>query len=608
MSAKVLFRRMTPKKIMEGVFGKPTPCPRVSRKEQLLTGAAAVHKPTGISSAQALRDLQRHFNPSELFAPLLEAEREVRDNERHNQRKRRKDKRIQVKIGHGGTLDPLATGVLIAGIGKGTKSLQDFLLCTKVYDTVVLFGTSTDTYDRVGKVLSRAPYAHITKEMVEEALEQFRGKFMQLPPLFSALKMDGKPLYEYAREGKEIPRQIERRPVEVLKLELIEWMEGGTHSHVAPTDEAGHAEINVANKLWKQENVLPGTSKGKGREVEPEPSSPPIKMEGIETGEDKGVSTRNKDLDGEGLDLVKPESQVSKEVTSKHRASGSVPEPNRQAEALLEKKIVEGREEVVEREKDGPLIPEAGKSKSWKEEPAKHDAILAPDNELPLKGTVFDGVKDDVKQETENASAGEVSIPKSAGVEGSNEGAGINEATDSLDKEGTAEAEAAALSSFEQKKRKLSEDQDDLILERPTPKLRKGKAPPASSADIAMMSGGLPSPSRGPATTPIPTIETSSISTSTSTSTSNSDSKDKGPPAVRLRMTVTSGFYVRSLCHDLGAAVGSAALMAELERTRQGEFELGKNVLEWEDLAKGEKVWGPTVEGALDEWHAQHGR
>lgn len=76
-----------------------------------------------------------------------------------------------------------------------------------------------------------------------------------------------------------------------------------------------------------------------------------------------------------------------------------------------------------------------------------------------------------------------------------------------------------------------------------------------------------------------------------------------GPPAAKLRMTVTSGFYVRSLCHDLGAAVGSAALMAELERTQQGQFELGKNVLEYSDLERGESVWGPKVEAMLDDWY-----
>lgn len=67
-------------------------------------------------------------------------------------------------------------------------------------------------------------------------------------------------------------------------------------------------------------------------------------------------------------------------------------------------------------------------------------------------------------------------------------------------------------------------------------------------------------------------------------------------------MTVTSGFYVRSLCHDLGAAVGSLGLMAALVRTRQGDFELGKNVLEYNDLKKGEEMWGPKVKGMLEEW------
>lgn len=68
-------------------------------------------------------------------------------------------------------------------------------------------------------------------------------------------------------------------------------------------------------------------------------------------------------------------------------------------------------------------------------------------------------------------------------------------------------------------------------------------------------------------------------------------------------MTVTSGFYVRSLCHDLGVAVGSVALMAELERTRQGQFELGNtNVLEYDDLMKGEDVWGPKLEAMIDAW------
>jgi tRNA pseudouridine55 synthase len=81
---------------------------------------------------------------------------------------------------------------------------------------------------------------------------------------------------------------------------------------------------------------------------------------------------------------------------------------------------------------------------------------------------------------------------------------------------------------------------------------------------------------------------------------------DKGPPAARIRMTVTSGFYVRSFCHDLGAKVSSSALMAELCRSRQGDFVLGgSNCLEFSDLAKGEDVWAPQVKAMLDLWNAK---
>ena len=456
----------------------------------------AINKPTGLSSAQVVRDLQKHFNPSELFAPWIQLEKSARERENHNQRKRRREQKIQVKIGHGGTLDPLATGVLITGVGKGTKSLQDFLLCTKVYEAVVLFGTSTDTYDRVGKVLKRAPYEHVTKEMVEKALGQFRGKFMQLPPLFSALKMNGKPLYEYAREGKEIPREIERRPVEVLELEMVEWMEGGTHSHEAPTDEAGYAEVNLANKMWKQEGVVPGG------------------------GKERGSSTRDNG-----------------------RQKGQSPPPP---------------SEYVEIKKEEPtkVHEEATKSST-------------NDGEKLLKSKV----------NGEEAASLENTRPIKV-VEEEQEGEGIKRCKSQEDLE--------ALANFENKKRKLSEGQDDLVLELPPSKSRKS----VISSQDATMSGGLPPPSPSLQ----PSIEESPVPPSST----------KGPPAVRLKMTVTSGFYVRSLCHDLGAAVGSAALMAELERTRQGEFELGINVLDYADLEKGEKVWGPKVEGMLDEWEERH--
>jgi tRNA pseudouridine55 synthase len=204
-----------------------------------------------------IRTLQKHFNPSKTFKPWLEEERARRDRESKFQRKRRRHQRLEVKIGHGGTLDPLATGVLITGIGKGTKSLQDFLACTKSYETIVTFGAETDTYDRLGKIVRRAPYEHVTREAVEKALEQFRGNIMQKPPIFSALRVNGKKLYEYAREGKVPPVEIQHRPVEVLNMEVVEWYEPGTHEYKWPEEEMTGDEKAVAEQLLDQEASVP---------------------------------------------------------------------------------------------------------------------------------------------------------------------------------------------------------------------------------------------------------------------------------------------------------------------------------------------------------------
>lgn len=141
---------------------------------------------------------------------------------------------LKVKLGHGGTLDPMATGVLIVGVGKGTKQLNKFLECTKTYECVVLFGAATDSYDAVGKVVGKRDYKHITKELVEKKLAQFRGKIQQKPSIFSALKVDGKAMYEYARAGGDIP-EVAARPVEVHEMELVEWLEPGTHEFKLPS-------------------------------------------------------------------------------------------------------------------------------------------------------------------------------------------------------------------------------------------------------------------------------------------------------------------------------------------------------------------------------------
>lgn len=267
----------------------------------------------------------------------------------------------------------------------------------------MLFGAETDTYDRLGKIVRRAPYEHVTREKVEGALKQFRGKIMQRPPIFSALRVDGKRLYEYAREGKMPPVEIKSRPVEAVEVEIMEWYEPGTHEYKYPEVEMEGDEKIIAEKLLDKEDA--GT---------------------VEGAEETGSSKRKPSPDA---DSAKGEDQ-----------------------------------EVAKKQKVG----ESG------------EAQPAP-----------------------------VSEPEPAAPESASEGAPV-------------------------------------------------------AADV-------PSQPRS--------------------------------PAVKIKMTVTSGFYVRSLAHDLGKAVGSCAFMSELVRSRQGDFELHPDkVLEYKDLEAGEEVWGPKVSQFLSEW------
>ncbi|KAG6041058.1 hypothetical protein E4U41_006081 [Claviceps citrina] len=387
-------------------------------------GVFAINKPYGHSSAQVIRECQQAFNPSKFFRPMIEAEvaRRLKESGGQFNRRRAEKKASQVKIGHGGTLDPLATGVLILGLGTGTKLLSQFLVCTKTYETIVVFGVSTSTYDRTGSVLARKGYDHVTRELVEKELESFRGKQTQIPPLYSALKMDGKPLYEYAREGKPIPREIQGRQVEALEIELVEWYEPGTHNHRWPTEEAEAAERNLAEQVWR----------------------------------------------------VKKQQETGKTLT---------PE---------------------EKEQDDRAI-------------AAHESF----------------------------------------------------------------------------KQRFEERQDELIRDAPAKRQRRARD------SKAMMSGGLgtmPQPAysnRGSNLVPPPP----------DASTPPPWTGD-GPPACKIRLTVTSGYYVRCFCHDLGAKLGSAAIMAELCRVRQSDFTVGgPNTLEYEDLSRGEEVWAPKVSDMLARWN-----
>lgn len=126
--------------------------------------------------------------------------------------------KVNIKVGHGGTLDPLATGVLVLGIGEGTKMLQQYLTGSKSYAATALLGTETDTLDSTGNVTSTETWSHLSMSDIDKALEDFRGEISQVPPMFSALKRNGKKLYDLARQGIEVERESRRVTIYELSL------------------------------------------------------------------------------------------------------------------------------------------------------------------------------------------------------------------------------------------------------------------------------------------------------------------------------------------------------------------------------------------------------
>ena len=328
---------------------------------------------------------------------------------RRNNIKEKRIKNLQVKLGHGGTLDPMASGVLIIGVGSGTKELSRFLHCTKFYETTVLFGAATDSYDSKGRVIARAPSSHVTQAMVEKALERFSGQIKQRPPIFSALKMDGKKLYEYARSGQELPKEIAERPVTVSTIALTNWFAADEHTFSSPAEDADEAERTAAQTV---------------------------------------------------LQIASPSDDVSEDTVSR-------------------------------------------------------------------------------------------SEPKVLG------------------------------------KRKASEDDGTVTT---APYLRELQ----SDQPRPLMSGAVE-------VTSVASEQRDIVGDERSIDASFSD-QSKQAPAATISLTVSSGFYVRSFCNDLGKAVDSLAHMVQLSRTRQERFELDKNVLDHAELTGDEHVWGPKLVESLGAW------
>lgn len=127
----------------------------------------------------------------------------------------------KIKVGHAGTLDPLATGVLIICTGKATKQIEQLQAGVKEYVATLKLGATTPSFDLEKDIDATYPTEHITLELVEQTLKQFVGEIMQVPPVFSAIKVDGKRAYDLARKGKDV--ELKAKPLRIDEIELLHY-------------------------------------------------------------------------------------------------------------------------------------------------------------------------------------------------------------------------------------------------------------------------------------------------------------------------------------------------------------------------------------------------
>lgn len=133
---------------------------------------------------------------------------------------RKKHNLKKIKVGHAGTLDPLATGLLVICTGKKTKEIQTFQGQEKVYTGTIVLGSTTPSYDLETEIDQTFPTEHISETLIHETTKQFIGDIQQFPPVFSAIKKEGKRLYEFAREGKEV--EIQSRTINISEFEITQ--------------------------------------------------------------------------------------------------------------------------------------------------------------------------------------------------------------------------------------------------------------------------------------------------------------------------------------------------------------------------------------------------
>lgn len=131
----------------------------------------------------------------------------------------------KLKVGHAGTLDPLASGVMVIAVGKATKRIEQLQLGEKEYVATFQLGATTPSYDLEHPIDQTYPTAHITEELIHATLPQFQGAIMQVPPAFSACKIEGKRAYDLARSGKEVELQAKPITIHALTIEHLDLAE-----------------------------------------------------------------------------------------------------------------------------------------------------------------------------------------------------------------------------------------------------------------------------------------------------------------------------------------------------------------------------------------------
>ncbi|CAH7676850.1 pseudouridine synthase [Phakopsora pachyrhizi] len=267
--------------------------------ERPISGLFAINKPSGMVSMKLLEALKSLFLTSKLFVENPERayiESSQKKSDRNFRRKKKANS--MVKIGQGGTLDPLASGVLVIGLNSATRKLSEFLNCTKDYRVTGLLGCETDTYDSVGKVVNLVDWKHVKPEDVKRHCSAIQGEGWQTPPIFSALKMDGKPLYEYARKNIPLPRPIEARKCNIIKIEMVEWKEGDpcpdAHSYRWPTEMIEGSEkllLEKTSRMIEEKGIIKSGLEAAQQALDPEISKAQLKRGLEENGQEESLSS-----------------------------------------------------------------------------------------------------------------------------------------------------------------------------------------------------------------------------------------------------------------------------------------------------------------------------